>query len=275
VVSRKLRYHVAAPLRWIRGVLGARAFRAVPPVEIDCTPLRRLDPSKLSAMLAPDAVLDAWTEDARTLARLALPEVTGGGVNPGDRRALHALVLCLAPRTILEIGTHVGSSTVSLALAARRVGAQIVTCDIADVNDPSRRPWLDYGSRYAPRELVTAAGCDGIVEFRTSDSLEFLGQRSPRFDLIFLDGDHTAGTVYREVPAALGALRPGGSIVLHDYYPENRPLFPHDQAIAGPFLAVERLRREGAELAVLPLGRLAWRTRAGSNVTSLAVLSRR
>ncbi len=224
-------------------------------------------------MLAPSAVLAQWTEDHKTLAALDLPEMTGG-VNPGEQRALHALVLGLGPRAILEVGTHVGCSTVSLALAARRVGARIATCDIDDVNDEAHRPWLRYGSRRSPRELIEEAGCGAHVEFHVSDSLTFLDHAGPRFDLIFLDGDHAAGTVYRELAAAFRALRPGGYVLLHDYYPQNRPLFSHYPPISGPFLAVKRLCDEGADFSVLPLGTLEWRTRVGSTVTSLALVSR-
>ena len=32
-------------------------------------------------------------------------------------------------------------------------------------------------------------------------------------------------TVYREVPLALGLLKPGGIILLHDFYPGARPLW--------------------------------------------------
>jgi len=197
-----------------------------------------------------------------------------GGVNPGDQRALHALVLGLRPKAILEIGTHIGCSTISLALAARRIGAHIDSCDVADVNDEGRRPWLRYGARLSPRELLKQTGCSAQVDFHVSDSLAFL-QRGRRFDFIFLDGDHAAGTVYRELAAAFVALRPEGHILLHDYYPENRPLFTHYPEISGPFLAVQRLVREGAAISVLPLGSLAWRTREGSSATSLALVSRR
>jgi predicted O-methyltransferase YrrM len=268
-----LRSRLATPLHWIRGVLREREFRTVPRVAADPGALGTLGLSPLAAMLRPDAVLVPWTEDHRALEALALPEMTGG-VNPGDQRALHALVLGLGPRAILEVGTHVGCSTVSLALAARRVGARIVTCDIADVNDEVRKPWLQYGSRRSPRQLIEAAGCSAQVEFQVSDSLTFLDHVVAQFDLIFLDGDHAAATVYRELPAAFRALRPGGYVVLHDYYPDNRPLFAHDSAIAGPFLAVKRLRDEGVAFSVQPLGTLEWRTRVGSTVTSLALVSR-
>jgi hypothetical protein len=44
--------------------------------------------------------------------------------------------------------------------------------------------------------------------------------------------------------------------------------------IPGPWLGVERLRREGVRLQVLPLGELGWPTKLGRNVTSLAAVVR-
>ena len=268
-----LRYHLLAPLRRIRAAWREREFRAVPRVPADTRALGRVAPDRLAALLAPTGPVAAqWAEDERTVAALGLPEMTGG-VNPGDQRALHALVLGLRPSAILEVGTHIGCSTVSLALAARRVGAHILSCDVADVNDETRRPWVRYGSPKAPRALLEQAGCGSVVEFRTADSLVFLRSSGPEFDLIFLDGDHSAGTVYRELAAACVVLRPGGCIVLHDYFSDNRPLFANDPAISGPYLAVERLREEGAALSVQPFGALPWRTRVGSHMTTLAVVS--
>ena len=102
----------------------------------------------------------------------------------------------------------------------------------------------------------------------------FLRAGQDAFDLIFLDGDHGARTVFLEVPLALQRLNSGGMIVLHDFFPGNRPLWRGQHAIAGPWLAIERLRNNGARLQAIPLGALPWPTKAGSNVTSLAVLAK-
>jgi predicted O-methyltransferase YrrM len=117
-------------------------------------------------------------------------------------------------------------------------------------------------------------GLAGNVKFVARSSLDFLADPGEDFNLIFLDGDHSAPTVYREIPAALQRLSPGGLILLHDYFPGGRSLWPGDPVIAGPWLGIERLRREGAKLQVLPLGDLPWPTKLGRSVTSLAVVVR-
>ncbi len=69
-------------------------------------------------------------------------------------------------------------------------------------------------------------------------------------------------------------LNEGGVILLHDFFPGMRSLWPDGAMLPGPALAVERLRSEGAGVEALPLGELPWPTKLGSNVTSLALLSR-
>lgn len=221
-----------------------------------------------------------WAEDELRINSLKMPEMTGG-VNPGDRRALYYLVRRLKPARFLEIGTHIGSSTIALALAAARnqadgVATRIVTVDIRDVNDERTWPWLEAGAPASPRELVASLGLSHLVEFEVNTAIEKLVSTTETFDMIFLDGDHGVEAVYREIPLAFKRLTKNGSgmVLLHDYYPEMNPLWVGQPPLPGPFQAVERLLREGAGFRVLPLGELPWPTKLGSNVTSLAVLSK-
>jgi hypothetical protein len=140
------------------------------------------------------------------------------------------------------------------------------------VNDTISKPWLRAGSRYAPQDVVRRLGCGDMVRFVTANSLDFLAKGEECYDLIFLDGDHTAVVNYREISAALRALNPGGYILLHDYFPQLRPLWNDGSLIVGPALAARRLRSEGVRIGVKPLGELPWPTKLGSRVTSLAML---
>jgi hypothetical protein len=63
-------------------------------------------------------------------------------------------------------------------------------------------------------------------------------------------------------------------ILLHDYFPDLKPLWSNGRVIPGPWLAIERLKREGAPLTVKPFGALPWPTKLNSNNTSLALLLR-
>jgi len=246
-----------------------RSLRALTPQPVDASALRSSAPPFRDLDLAAD-----WDAVRRRLEPLGVGD-KGGAVNPGDRRAIYYLVRALGARSILEIGTHLGASTAMFALALKDSGVaspKLTTVDILDVNGP-RGAWARLGNAHSPKSLMRALDCD-FVEFVVSPSLDFLGRCESRFDLIFLDGGHEAATVYREVPAALRLLNPGGTILLHDVYPDCEPLWSDGAVVRGPWLAIERLRREGAPIRVVPLGALPWPTKHGSNVTSLALLVR-
>ena len=213
-----------------------------------------------------------WERVANQLARIC--DIQDGqtvGVNPGDRRALYYLVQRFRPSSVLEIGTHVGASTCHM-VAAMTEGS-VVTVDRSDVNDPLEGYWKKSGLRLSPRQMMERLGCQAAVSFVKSDSIDVLENPGRCFDLIFLDGDHSAATVYKEIPLALKALAKRGLIILHDYFPKNKPLWSNGSCVHGPHLAVKRLQSEGAPIRVFPLGALPWPTKQGSNVTSLAVLA--
>ena len=220
-----------------------------------------------------------WSESSKKIAACAIPDGTGGA-NPGDRRAIYYLVDKFNPASILEVGTHIGASTLHIAEAlfmsrikSGMVGS-VVSVDISNVNDPVTKPWLEYGTKHSPAEMVENMGFAAFVEFVTDTSLNYMGQSDRKFDFIFLDGDHGARTVYREIPSALAALNDNGLILLHDYFPDLKPLWSNGAVIPGPFLAVKRHIKEGARLAVLPVGGLPWATKLQSNISSLALLVR-
>jgi predicted O-methyltransferase YrrM len=252
------------------GALGAT------PLEIGAL-ARGITAARLQEILASPAIAAEWNAVEPELRALAITD-RSGGVNPGDRRAIFHLLRGLRARSVLEVGTHIGASTVHAVAALRLTrgedpaGISLTTVDISDVNDPVGRPWIKHGSTYAPREMVAKMGAEGWVSFVTSPSLLFLSTCEQRFDLVFLDGDHAADTVYREIPAALRVLRPGGVILLHDYFPGGAPLWSNGVVLPGPWLATERLRAEGAPIRILPLGELPWPTKLNSSVTSLALL---
>jgi predicted O-methyltransferase YrrM len=256
------------------------ALDALPIAYCDTTRLGYFDRSRIVEALACPRFAQEWSEDLAQLDALKLPQLTGG-VNPGDRRALYCMVRQWKPACILEVGTHIGSSTVALALAAARnrldgIDSRILTVDIRDVNDERTKPWLGAGSQASPRDLLRTLGLDGLVEFRTGSAVGFLSSPGIELDMIFLDGDHGAAAVYREIPLALRNLRNGDccTVVLHDYFPDMRPMWPHEEALPGPYLAVERFRSEEAGFQALPLGELPWPTKYGTNLTSLAILTR-
>lgn len=215
-----------------------------------------------------------WAADHGAIAALFGGDDRFGGINPGDRRALYCLIRALRPQSVLEVGTHIGASTLYIARALQsNGGGKVTTVDILDVNAPNG-PWQKVGQDMPPRGFAEKLGCSDHIDFMAQDSIQFMERTDKKFDFIFLDGDHGARTVYKEVSAALRVLAPGGVILLHDFYPEGKALFPDDNIIRGPFRALTRIRRENPQIAVTPLGDLPWETKQGVKTTSLALLNR-
>lgn len=239
-----------------------------------------LNPATTSRMLdeifADPAREKSWDAALQKVTSVYGRTTAMGGVNPGDRRALYYLVHASQPQNLLEVGTHIGASTMFLAEALNSVSpqARMTSLDILDVN-AAGGPWHAQGLAMPPRQYLEKLGTGSRVNFQVSPSLEFLKSTSEKFDFIFLDGDHSSRTVYEEVSLALKALNPNGFILLHDYYPAAQPLFNDGNIIAGPFMAINRIMRENKQIAVLPLGNLPWETKQGLRKTSLALLTRK
>jgi predicted O-methyltransferase YrrM len=192
---------------------------------------------------SPVASVDAeWLEVKASLDRLmVIEDGKTGGVNVGDRRALYYLVRALRPR-VLEIGTDVGEPTMSIAVAMKRNGAApgegaFITVDIEDIEAPNAS-WRRAGLPRSPRDNLMQLGAADGVQFVTMPALRYFDQTDDSFDLIFLDGDHSATAVYQEISRALVHLRDGGVVVMHDFFPKRRPLWNDGAMIAGPCLAV-------------------------------------
>jgi predicted O-methyltransferase YrrM len=257
----------------------SKRFDSIETLACDSSHLTAISEVDLNTILDSEKTLAQWNESLERLNTLSIPENIGG-VNPGDQRAIFYLINHFRPDAVLEVGTFIGASTVHIAEAlsgsreANRNSASLTTVDINDVNDVRRKPWIQHGATHSPRELLDQLGLSDLVQFVNRPSLAYLAACEEKFDLIFLDGDHSAEAVYREIPAALELLNPGGVILLHDYFTDQKPLWSNEHVIPGPFLAANRFRNEGANLSVLPLGELPWPTKLGSNMTSLALLLR-
>ena len=268
-------------LRRIQKTLAEKkALKSVPTRICKIESLRAAEEINLEAIFRSNDTLTAWNVVGPRLQMFEIPDGTGG-VNPGDRKAIFFLIRHFKPRSVLEVGTHIGASTVYIAAALHSSDEletedhlHFVSVDANSVNDPISKPWLDHGTESSPLEMISRMGCGHFVRFVNSSSLDYMAACEERYDFIFLDGSHAAKAVYQEIPAALELLKTDGLILLHDYFPKLKPLWVDGSVIPGPFLAVERLSTQRSQLKVLPLGQLPWPTKLNSNVTSLALLAR-
>lgn len=216
-----------------------------------------------------------WKSSSVTMENLSIPDGTGG-VNPGDRRAIFYLIASLKPKSILEIGTHIGASTVNIAFALSKITTderfEFVTVDIRDVNSTKKKSWLKYGTKHSPKKMLEMLRLSSKVQFITDTSLGYAKKSNQKFDFIFLDGDHTAKTVYEEISIVLRLLNPNGVILLHDFFPSCQPLWANNSIVPGPFMAVNRIIKEQKNIQVKSLGSLPWPTKLDTNITSLALI---
>ncbi len=87
---------------------------------------------------------------------------------------LHALILGAKPKTIVEVGTSYGYSTLFLADAAKAVGARVISLEI-----------VDYKQAFAA-DMMARAGLSDVVEFRCGDAVELL-DGIEAMDFVLLD----------------------------------------------------------------------------------------
>ena len=252
-----------------------RKFYSLKKLECDTQNLFSYESIDLIKIFNNEGILNLWNHWQDKLRSFDISDVKAG-VNSGDQKAIFFLICYLKPKSILEIGTHIGASTINIASALNYNQKEedtkpiLKTVDIRDVNSILKKPWLEYGMTKSPIEMTQELESPFSVDFITENSIDYLEKTSDSFDFIFLDGGHLPETVYQEIPKALKKLKKDGVILLHDYFPNGKPLWPNNYVLQGPYLATERLIKE-SDIKILPLGSLPWKTKLGSNKTSLAL----
>jgi predicted O-methyltransferase YrrM len=146
------------------------------------------------ALLTPDPVLDAALADS---AAAGLPSIA---VAPNQGKLLNLLARLAGARTILEIGTLGGYSTIWLARALP-AGGRLVTCEY----DPKH-------AEVARANLTRAGFGEDVVDIRVGAALDTLPTLTGPFDFVFIDADKNNLANY--VRATLKLSRPGTTIVV-------------------------------------------------------------
>jgi predicted O-methyltransferase YrrM len=147
-------------------------------------------------LIPPDPALDAAV---RASAEAGLPEIQ---VSPAQGKLLYLLAKVRGARTILELGTLGGYSTIWLARALPADG-RLITLEA----DPKHAE--------VARTNIARAGLAGIAEVCTGRAIDVLPQleaegRGP-FDLVFIDADKPSTPDY--FAWALRLTRPGSLII--------------------------------------------------------------
>ncbi|MEV0072493.1 MULTISPECIES: O-methyltransferase [unclassified Amycolatopsis] len=146
------------------------------------------------ALLPADPVLDA------TLAESGAAGLPAIAVSPTQGKLLNLLALTAGARSILEIGTLGGYSTIWLARALPP-GGTLVTCEY----DPKH-------AAVARANLDRAGFGPDVADIRVGAALDTLPTLTGPFDFVFIDADKANLAPY--VAEAVRLSRPGTTIVV-------------------------------------------------------------
>lgn len=153
-------------------------------------------------------------------------------ITPEVGEFLATLVLATAARTIVEVGTSAGYSTLWLASAARRTNGRVVTFE-------------KFGDKVVlASQTFSEAGVTDIVELKHEDGVAGLSLGAGGVDLIFIDAEKDA--YLRLLEPAVGSLRLGGALVADN-------LISHEAELAG--FREAALGHEQLSGLVVPIGR--------------------
>lgn len=156
-----------------------------------------------------------------------LPEGVPGWLSPAEGEQLEKLA---RGRTVLELGTFVGLSTICLA----RTAAKVHTVDWHRGDEQCLTARDHSGNRLVPEgtgvwslpacvEALHRHGVEGRVTLHVGRMEEVLPHLRGHFDLVFVDGCHDEYDARRDIGQALRLLTEGGTVVLHDWdYPAVR-----------------------------------------------------
>jgi cephalosporin hydroxylase len=184
-------------------------------------PLHRL---RKAARIAAGVARHGWP--AYRLARAAIAE-HGALQRTWELMSLVGMVRRLAPRVVVEIGTHRGGTLFCWAAAAPP-GAHRVSIDIPDPAEGIGARDEDYARLrplLRPGQTLTCLRSDSHAPATRAALLRDLAGRA--VDFLWIDGDHSDAGVRSDFAMYAPLVRPGGLIAFHDIHPN--PDFPGNQ----------------------------------------------
>jgi predicted O-methyltransferase YrrM len=140
------------------------------------------------------------------------PHDVGGWLTEAEGRKLAELA---RGKKVLEIGSFEGRSTICMAQAAEEV----------DCIDP-----FDARSTLVNPQNTLSRFLDNLEAYRVGGVHYYVGttadvapRMKPGYDLVFIDGDHSAAALAVDVEHALRLVKPDGLLAFHDYRSRNDP----------------------------------------------------
>ena len=181
------------------------------------------------SLLPSDPILESALEAS---VAAGLPAIS---VSPNQGKLLQMLAQIVGARSILEIGTLGGYSTIWMARGLR-AGGRLITLEV----DPKHAEVAQLN--------VARAGLRDVVDVRIGNAVEILPQLSAErrgpFDLIFIDADKPNIPTYFEW--ALKLSRPGTLIIVDNVVRDGAVIDPDssDPSVQGVRRFIELLGAE-------------------------------
>ena len=181
------------------------------------------------SLLPSDPILESALEAS---VAAGLPAIS---VSPNQGKLLQMLAQIVGARSILEIGTLGGYSTIWMARGLR-AGGRLITLEV----DPKHAEVAQLN--------ISRAGLRDVVEVRIGNAVEILPQLSAErrgpFDLIFIDADKPNIPTYFEW--ALKLSRPGTLIIVDNVVRDGAVIDPdsNDPSVQGVRRFIELLGAE-------------------------------
>jgi predicted O-methyltransferase YrrM len=117
--------------------------------------------------------------------------ITGAGaleaLDPATARFISLLAVSKKAKTIVEVGTGFGYSTLWLAYAAASTGGKVISCE------------MDATKAQAAQANIDRANMAAYVEIITGDARELLRHRQETVDLLFIDAEFGQYETYFDV----------------------------------------------------------------------------
>lgn len=157
-------------------------------------------------------------------------------------RLLSIIVQMSRSKKILEIGTGIGFSTISMARAIKKHGGKITTIE------------FDEASAIQAKKNFTKAGLSKVIEIKIGDAQKIILQMKDKFDLIFQDADKRLyPCIFKD---CIRLLKSGGILIAEDTLFPVINLSPKYSHLIAPIDKFNRLVADNPDLesTILPIG---------------------
>lgn len=134
---------------------------------------------------------------------------------PETSECIEAIITMTDSRKILELGTHIGFTTLHMLRAViGKEGAKVVSVDCRPAHDKAFFGKPEFKDVF-----------EHVPDW-TPQCLEPMKKRGDCFDLVFVDSDHSVEHTNAELAALLSITKPGTIFLFHDC-PERQGPFDH------------------------------------------------